>query len=144
MSVLIQCVPKQNPLLLPCNHIDHRKTLPLDVLISCVLRDLHEIYEIGFISLFVHICLHWQEDTARHPYIPPMRDFSYNALWQWNKVGFICGRSHKKAVESNHGKILRNSNFNFFNAKIWPICAGFESFLPSSSTLLTFWIEKMF
>ena len=41
------------------------------------------------------------------------------------KVGFIYGRSQKKAVESNLGNFLRNSNFKFFNAKIWPLFAGF-------------------
>ncbi len=51
--------------------------------------------------------------------------------------------SQKKAVKSNLGKFLRKCNFNFFNAKNWPIFADFEPFFLSHSILLTFGIELM-
>ena len=55
----------------------------------------------------------------------------------------MYGKSQKKAVKSNLGKILRKCNFNFFNAKKLPIFADFEPFFPSHSILLTFGIELM-
>jgi len=84
----------------------------------------------------------WLHKT-RHPCIPPSTPAQFHELCQWNIIGLICGKSQKKAVKSNLGKFLRKCNFNFFNAKNWPIFADFEPFFPSHSILLTFGIELM-
>ena len=53
-------------------------------------------------------------------------------------------KSQKKAVKSNLGKFLRKCNFNFFNAKNWPIFASFEPSFPSRSIFLIFGIKLVF
>ena len=81
---------------------------------------------------------------TRHPCIPPTTPVLYHELCQWIIIGLIHWKSQKKAVKSNLGKFLRKCNFNFFNAKNWPIFASFEPSFPSSSIFLTFGIELMF
>ena len=81
---------------------------------------------------------------SRHPCIPPTTPVLYHELCQWIIIGLIHWKSQKKAVKSNLGKFLRKCNFNFFNAKNWPIFASFEPSFPSNSIFLTFGIELMF
>ena len=74
----------------------------------------------------------------------PTRSGVSQGFCQWEKLILMYRVSQKKAVKSNPGKFLRKCNFNFFNAKNWPIFASFEPFFPSISILLIFGIEQMF
>ena len=89
------------------------------------------------------VCLSLSSYYSRHPCIPPTTPVLYNELCQWIIIGLIHLKSQEKAVKSNLENFLRKCNFNFFNAKNWPVFAGFEHFFPSHSILQTFKIKLM-
>ena len=72
----------------------------------------------------------------------PIRSGVSQGFCQWEKLILMYRVPQKKAVKSNPGKFLRKCNFNFFNAKNWPIFASFEPFFPSISILLIFGSDR--